>query len=155
MPIDLEQKLSRHFKLKDLIRTSNRKIDNTPTEEVVAELTTLAKDFLEPIWEKFGQLYVTSGYRCSKLNTSIGGAKNSAHKFGCAADFVAVEKIYKCQQVVTWIVDKSGLEFDQVIDEYSPTSNWVHLGNIRPGYETVARKQALTFKDGKYIAFVK
>lgn len=39
----------------------------------------------KPIW-------VSSGYRCTELNTLIGGVKNSHHLLGCAADIIAGNK---------------------------------------------------------------
>lgn len=149
--LDLSAQLSPHFTLGDLVRTSHRTIDNTPGPEEIARLRILCSDFLEYVYSRFGQLWVSSGFRCKKLNDKIGGAKNSAHLYGCAADFVAI-KGTKTTEIVRWIA-QSGLAFDQVIDEFSSTSNWVHLGMLRPGFETVPRKQALTMRLGKYTAF--
>ena len=37
-------------------------------------------------WAAYDGLYITSGYRCEKLNNLVGGSDSSHHKFGCAAD---------------------------------------------------------------------
>jgi len=153
--IDLNSYLSPHFQLKELLITSHRSIDNTPTQEVLERLTTLCQVFLEPIREQFGPIIITSGYRCPELNAVIGGAKTSAHMYGCAADFDAYNSRITTRDIVKWVRDFSGLAFDQVIDEYGGgTSNWVHIGMLRPKMNPSPRKEALTFKNGKYTKFV-
>ena len=147
--MDLKKRLSPHFTLGELVRTSHRTIDNTPTLEVIEHLTELCERFLEPVREQFGPLWITSGYRCDALNTIIRGSYTSAHVHGRAADFVPMWEV-KTVDIVDWI-DGSVLPFDQVIDEYSSTSNWVHLGMARPG--STPRGHALTMRKGKYTPF--
>lgn len=48
---------------------------------------------LEKIREQVGPLLVTSGYRCPTHNTDMGGAPNSEHLRGNAADLVPVSGI--------------------------------------------------------------
>lgn len=154
MMSNLEMKLSAHFKLGELIRTSHRGVDNYPNEAILAELIDLCENFLEPIRDEFGPLIVSSGYRSKELNTLVGGSKSSAHMFGCAADFVPYKNKYTTKDIVRWIKD-SDLDFDQVIDEYgNSTSNWVHIGKTKPPKKLQPRYEALTFKDGKYSKFV-
>lgn len=152
MPLD-DIKLSDHFGLGELCRTSHREIDNVPPAEVIERLCRLANDFLEPIRLKFGPLWITSGYRCEALNRAIGGSKNSAHTYGCAADFVPLAPGVRTQDIVKWVAGPSGLLFDQVIDEYSSTSNWVHLGMLRPNAVPPPRRDVLAFKGGVYRLF--
>ena len=149
---DLRQKLSPHFTLGEMIRTSHRHFDNNPTPEVLERLTWLCMKFLEPVRERFGPLWITSGYRCPQLNKAIGGSDTSAHMHGCAADFVPMRQ-WKSIEIVDWGCDDSGLDFDQVIDEYSSTSNWIHLGMVRPVGPPKARRQALTMRNGKFSGF--
>jgi hypothetical protein len=149
---DLNQRLSDHFTLVEMIRTSHRYIGNMPNTEEIRRLTKLCREFLEPVRSQFGALWITSGFRCEKLNLTIGGSTTSAHQYGCAADFVPLQG-QPTINVVDWIVDESGLEFDQVIDEYSSTSNWIHLGMLRPVGNQTPRKEALTMRDGKYRPF--
>ena len=83
--------LSPHFTLEEMCFSSTAVrlgIDNTPTPEIVAHLTVLA-NALEPVRALLGHpMHIDSGYRCSALNKAIGGAPNSAHMDGYAADFV-------------------------------------------------------------------
>jgi len=45
-------------------------------------------ELLEAVRMKFEQpVYITSGCRCVKHNKAVGGAANSKHTFGIAADF--------------------------------------------------------------------
>jgi hypothetical protein len=64
---------------------------------------------------------VTSGYRSEDLNLAIGGAKNSQHCVGAAADI-------KCAgvspQEAIEILLEADLPYDQLILEYS---SWVHI----------------------------
>jgi zinc D-Ala-D-Ala carboxypeptidase len=52
--------------------------------------TTLIDDLLleglEQLWKLTGGFIIDSGYRCQKHNFDIGGAKNSEHVLGKAAD---------------------------------------------------------------------
>jgi len=150
--MDLREKLSPHFRLYEMVRTSHRYFDNNPTPEVIDRLRILCLHFLETIRKRFGPLRINSGYRCPDLNTAIGGSKASAHIYGCAADFVPIND-HNTSEIVDWVVDESGLGFDQVIDEYSSTSNWVHLGMVRPVGNKTPRRQALTMRQGKYTPF--
>lgn len=156
--MDWNKRLSPHFALNELARTAHRYIDNTPGPAEIERLTKLCVEFLEPIRERFGPLWITSGFRCQKLNQCIGGSETSAHMYGCAADFVPIVRPPLLEiptaEIVNWIIDESWLPFDQVIDEYSSTANWIHLGMLRPVGRQSSRRQALTMRNGKYSAFV-
>ena len=149
---DLDRRLSPHFTLGEMLRTSHRRIDNNATPEIIERLTLLCVGFLEPVRDRFGPLWVTSGYRCPRLNEAIGGSKTSAHMHGCAADFVPMMD-FRTEDLVRWIVGQKGIDFDQVIDEYSSTSNWIHLGMVRPVGPPAPRRQALTMRHGSYEPF--
>ena len=146
--------LSPHFALEELLRTEHRNIDNTPSDpKIVSYLTTLANNFLEPVRDHFGPLFVSSGYRCPALNSAIGGVADSAHIYGCAADLIPIEPGITPTDMVIWIAQQSGLQFDQVIDEGTYTARWCHLGMLRPDHEPAPRLQALLFRNGVYTPF--
>ena len=83
--------LTEHFDLAELIRSDyaiRHDINNMPTDpEVANNLVTLAEG-LERVRAVLGRpVIVTSGYRCEAVNRAIGGASNSDHMRGLAADF--------------------------------------------------------------------
>ena len=52
----------------------------------------LVEFILDPLREAYGKpIVVTSGYRCDKLNTILGGAKTSQHRLGEAVDIRTLE----------------------------------------------------------------
>lgn len=116
--------LSAHFTLAELTASqtaTRRGIDNTPPAVVVANLRRVA-ELLERVRAAVGlPIRVSSGYRCSALNRAIGGAANSSHMSGLAADITAPGLSPK--QLATAII-AAGVEFDQLIYEGA----WVHIG---------------------------
>lgn len=80
----------KHFTIEELTRSETAKrlnIDNTPTKNVIANLTNLVEKVLDPAREQLGKpIYVNSGYRSKELNDAVMGARNSYHKKGRAAD---------------------------------------------------------------------
>ena len=62
-------------------------LDNHPPEEVCLNIEALVEHVLDPARELLGKpLYVSSGYRSARLNQAVGGAVNSQHLRGEAAD---------------------------------------------------------------------
>ncbi len=80
----------KYFSIKELTKseTATRlKIDNTPTAEVIDNLTALVDNVLDPLRELYGKpIHISSGYRCPRLNKAVGGVANSQHLTGQAAD---------------------------------------------------------------------
>ena len=136
-------KLSPHFTYGEFIasQTASRLgIDNTPNEYQTQNMIALANNVLEPIRAFFGKsVFVSSGYRCPKLNTAIGGSRTSQHMQGEAADIVisGVDITY----LYRWIILRSGITYDQIIWEFD---SWVHISFKRDGrnrmLNTVATK---------------
>lgn len=117
-------KLSKYFTLQELTHsnTAIRKgIDNTPSEEVIANLRVLCKNLLSPIRIALGKpIKVTSGYRSKQLNKLIGGAKKSQHIVGQAAD-IQVDGM-STEELFLFI--KDNFTYDQLIQEFD---SWVHV----------------------------
>lgn len=116
--------LSPHFTLDELCRshTADRLgIDMTPTPAVEQALQSLATHVLEPLRDRLGRpVRVSSGYRPEKLNTAIGGASNSQHLVGEAADIEvdALSPSRLCHAIL-----EMDIPFDQLILEFG----WTHV----------------------------
>jgi len=75
-------KLSTNFDLKEFASKDGQK----PCEKTLQNLTELAKN-LEVLRTHLGKpIQITSGFRSKEHNDKIGGALNSFHVFGMAAD---------------------------------------------------------------------
>jgi len=128
--------LSEHFTLEELTSSNTaiaKGIDNTPSKEVIEHLKALSS-VLEAVRSLVNKpIKVSSAYRSPALNKAVGGAINSAHVEGFAADISVAG--YTPRQLAILIRD-SGIKFDQLIAE--PT--WVHIGLADKPY----RNQVLT-----------
>ena len=141
----------KYFTIEELCKSSTakaKKIDNTPTEEHKKHLEELVDEILDPLREAWGApIRVTSGYRGAELNKAVGGSKTSAHCNGYAADLQPANgQITKFKDFVKkWLKNQN---FDQYINEFSGTSEWVHIGLKNNAGKQ--RKQYLMYKNGKY-----
>jgi hypothetical protein len=145
-------KISNNFNLTELISSETalrKKIDNTPSDEVVKNLVSLVLNVLQPLRDKYGKpINITSGYRSPKLNSAIGGAKNSQHCLGQAVDFTVPKEDYKEVGAIlqTLFVDQLIWEFG---NEDAP--DWIHvsfrIGNNRNEY---LRAYKNSFNQTKY-----
>lgn len=99
-------------------------ITNTPDATAVANLRELVENVLDPLREAWGgPITVSSGYRNKQLNIAVGGATNSHHLYGMAADITVGTKDKNRKLFV--LVQQLGLPFTQLIDEYG--YQWVHI----------------------------
>lgn len=140
-------KFSQFFTLEEFIHSDTAEqlgIDNTPTQEVIINLTRLHDNVMKKIRTCLqAPVYISSGYRCKKLNKEVGGSSSSQHTKGMACDFTV--KGQSCEAVFNWI--KRNCVFDQLILEEANGAKWVHVSyNIDNN-----RRQCLKYKDGKYI----
>ena len=138
-------KISPHFTLHEMTKsmTATRLgIDNTPDSEQEHWLRDLCKYVLEPVRGHYGKpVRVSSGFRCKKLNTAIGGSKTSEHTLGRAAD---IEIIGISNLDLAKYISESDIPFNQLILEYhdpdkGPNSGWVHVS-----YAPENKRQTLT-----------
>lgn len=124
-----------------------RNIRNRPDADTAIALRQLIDECLTPLRQKFGRaIIVTSGYRCKELNDIIGGARNSQHIAGEAADIVAVSYDMKDNARLGWLAVNMG-HFDQIIFENCNVAmtecRWVHISYRRAGNRhQVLRKYA-------------
>lgn len=149
MPYSSSEKLSPHFKLRELERSQmaeRHNIDNTVKEEsVYKNLQSLCEHVLEPVRNHYGIPFSpNSGYRCLDLNRRLKSSDTSQHVSGQAAD-IELPGISNYDLGI-WI--KDNCEYDTVLLEFYkegiPSSGWVHVSYV----EGNNRKRALIF-DGK------
>lgn len=143
--------LSKNFTIDELTSSysaKKRNIDNTPTAEIQKNLTELASKVLQPIRDAFGEpILVSSGYRCPKLNTAIGGVKNSDHLYGCAADIKTKSDTVKDNKrlfdLICKLAKEGKIHCRQILDEYN--YNWIHV-SINNKYNGKKDNQILHIK---------
>ena len=71
-------KLSKNFTLEEMVATSHKGLQDTPTLEVVQNLQKLCVLVLQPLRDAIGRpVYINSGYRSKRLNARVGGVPNS------------------------------------------------------------------------------
>ena len=128
----------KYFTIDELCKSNTAKakgIDNSPSDEIIHNLTSLVDKVLDPLRESYGKaIRVNSGYRCLALNKAVKGSKTSQHMKGLAAD-ITVGSITKNKELFDLII-KLDLPFDQLIDEKK--FSWVHVS-----YSSKPRKQIL------------
>ena len=99
--------------------------DNRPSPDAKKCLGDLARNLLQPVRELLGRpLVVTSGYRSAELNRFIGGAPDSQHMYGMAADIICPGM--KSEKLFQKIIEMQ-LPFDQLILEKGRNGSWVHV----------------------------
>jgi hypothetical protein len=145
--------MGKYFTFFELVKSNTAEkngINNTPHEEEIIHNIEELIDILDQLREAWGSpIRVSSGYRCEKLNKLVGGSTTSSHLFGFAADLVPVNGLIDdfFEFVKKYFLSKD-IAFDQIIDEYSGGSHWVHIGYKNSKGEQ--RKQIKIYKNGKY-----
>ncbi|MGN1229793.1 MAG: D-Ala-D-Ala carboxypeptidase family metallohydrolase [Prevotella sp.] len=127
--------LTEHFCLEEFTRSSTAKargINNSlnPSAKsdlsVIRNIKNLCTHVLEPLRNHISQpLVISSGYRSPRLNAAVGGAANSQHLTGQAAD-LRIPSVAEARQWMRWIMDNT--TFDQLILEHNKSgSHWIHV----------------------------
>ena len=120
----LNTKLTNNFTLYEMLKSVvadeyNLQEQYNPDEEVITRLKELCENVLQPVRDELGfPLTITSGYRCTKLNELVKGAKNSDHLYGMAADI-------KCHDNQKLFEAIKKYKFKQLINEYN--YSWIHV----------------------------
>ena len=152
--INKNARLSQHFTLGELCKTKTG-IENVPNEAQVENLKRLCSwlEMLRSEWNnRYGgsltpnpspkgegsryketPIIINSGYRSSQVNKAVGGAPNSNHLTGCAADIrcLGIEQALRYATTLLDISDESKEDFDELLIEKSSRSIWVHFA-VRP-----------------------
>ena len=156
--INKSMKLSEHFSLGELTKTSYHTTDgNIPSHVAIENLKNLCKNWLEDLRYSYNQMYgdgvgrsgkesegvgsqyseipiiISSGYRSEEVNMKCGGAKGSNHLTGCAVDIKCYgpEQMIRMAGILLDIADGTKREFDELIQEKRGSTYWIHFA-VRP-----------------------
>ncbi len=129
----------KYFTVSELIKSNkaiNLKIWNGATREIEDNLIALTAAVLDPLRGKYGKpIHVSSGYRSSAVNKSVGGSVTSQHLLGEAAD-IYVDSGKKGNFELGRLIVELG-NYDQVIFEDVGKSDllpmWIHVSWKRCG----------------------
>ena len=144
-------KLSEHFSLGELCRTSYHTLDgNIPSRVAIENLRNICENWLEDLRFSYNELYgdrregvsrndgelpiiISSGYRSEEVNRLCGGAKGSNHLTGCAVDIhcYGPEQMIRMAGILLDIADGTRRDFDELIQEKRGSTYWIHFA-VRP-----------------------
>ena len=137
--INKKIKLSEHFTLRELTKTSYHTSDgNIPSHVAIENLKNICENWLENLRYSQNTLYgpstssgtgdipiiISSGYRSEEVNMKCGGAKNSNHLTGCAVDIKCYgpEQMIRMAGILFDIADGTKRDFDELILEKRGTT---------------------------------
>jgi len=156
--INKDMKLSEHFTLGELCKTSYHTMDgNIPSHVAIENLKRICEGWLEDLRYSYNQMYgdgvgrsrkeydgvgsqyseipiiISSGYRSEEVNRKCGGAKNSNHLTGCAVDIKCYgpEQMIRMAGILLDIADGTKRDFDELILEKRGSTYWIHFA-VRP-----------------------
>ena len=154
--INKSMKLSEHFTLGELTKTSYDTLDkNIPSRVAIENMKNICENWLEDLRFSYNELYgerregvrregesrndgeipiiISSGYRSEEVNMKCGGAKNSNHLTGCAVDIKCYgpEQMIRMAGILLDIADGTKRDFDELIQEKRGSTYWIHFA-VRP-----------------------
>lgn len=119
-------KLSEYFTLEELTTSqyaARNNLSNIPGGEILENLKKTAQK-MDHVRRLLGHpVIVSSGYRSPEVNNAVGGSNTSDHMNGLSVDFIC--PAFGNVESIVDKIDKSGVEFDQLINEFG---KWVHIG---------------------------
>ena len=146
--INQDARLSEHFTLAELCKTSVKTKDgNIPSHVAIENLKRLT-GWLEMLREEYNKRYslplapsegkgdyeqpiiINSGYRSPAVNKAVGGVATSNHLTGCAVDIrvLGMEQLLRYAVILLDISDESQEDFDELLLERNTKGTyWLHF----------------------------
>jgi zinc D-Ala-D-Ala carboxypeptidase len=126
--------LTKNFSLAEMLKSNTAQVlgydeQYKPPAKVLANMRLLANKILQPLRDFVGiEIFVSSGYRCPRVNKAVGGVASSQHQSGEAADIKAGEgftnqQLFEAIKAADLPVDQCIVEFRN--EEGEPT--WIHV----------------------------
>ena len=132
--LNSEAKLSPHFTLGELTKTSHKGVYNIPSHEAIENLKRLCP-WLEYLRKRYNEVVViNSGYRSPQLNRKVGGAPTSNHLTGCAVDIrvSGQEQLIQYAAILIQYANETHQDFDELLLEKNKHGAiWLHFA-VRP-----------------------
>ena len=149
-----KMKLSQHFTLGELTKSSHAEVYNIPSHQAIENLKRVC-EWLEELRARAGvPIIINSGYRSPQLNKIVGGAKGSNHLNGYAVDIrvSGIEQAIRYAAILLDIADSrkdlsisrvcSRGDFDEILIETNRYgAMWLHFA-VRPPSQENRRKVA-------------
>lgn len=145
-----DEMISPNFWLSEFLQSDTATrlgLDNAPDPASMAALRTITIPGVQSIRDCLGMpMFVSSGYRSPAVNKAVGGAPNSQHMQGLAADL-------KCPQfgspltIARYLLQHWTHPFEQMIQEGS----WLHVGFPAAGQKGARTVMTAHFDGGRVI----
>ena len=141
--INKDMKLSEHFSLGEVTKTSYKTEDgNIPSRVAIENLKNLCENWLEDLRYSYNTLYkggpegivINSAYRSPEVNRLAGGSPTSNHLTGCAVDIrvSGFEQAIRYASILLDIAEGTKRDFDELyIERNKAGSYWIHFA-VRP-----------------------
>ena len=140
--INKQARLSQHFTLGELCKTSVKTADGNIPSRVHIENLKRVCGWLEMLRDEYNRRYgegndpiiINSGYRSPQVNKAVGGVATSNHLTGCAVDIrvADMKQLMRYAVILLDIADEGREAFDELLIERNAKSiYWLHFA-VRP-----------------------
>ena len=140
--INKQVRLSQHFSLGELCKTSVKTADGNIPSRVNIENLKRVCSWLEMLRDEYNRRYgdgnapiiINSGYRSPAVNKAVGGVTTSNHLTGCAVDIrvTDMKQLLRYAVILLDIADEGREVFDELLIERNAKGiYWLHFA-VRP-----------------------